>query len=115
MKLSTIAETNQLTLRNDHERFHHDPDVCGLMVTDLMSHAMANGGIGMAFVTIQAHRNVLAVALLKEFSAIIIPYDIEIPENLLKEANIQEMPIYSTPKSTYELVGNIYQQLSSSS
>ncbi|QZT36873.1 hypothetical protein K5X82_16800 [Halosquirtibacter xylanolyticus] len=113
MKLSQIVERNNLILKNDHERFHEDPDVNSLMVTDLMSHAMAKGDCGMLFVTIQAHRNVLAVALLKEFAAIVIPYDVVIPENLLLEANKREMPIYSSSLSTYELVGQIYEQLNS--
>ncbi|MDC1105519.1 hypothetical protein OAT16_02365 [Prolixibacteraceae bacterium] len=113
MKLSQIAKKNKLILKNDHERFHEDPEIKELIITDLMSHAMAQGDCGMLFITIQAHRNVLAVALLKEFAAIVIPYDLAIPENLLLEANKREMPIYSSSLSTYELVGRIYEQLHS--
>lgn len=111
MKLSKIAEINDLKRLTPEIKELEEQEIKDLMVTDLMSHAMSLGKKGMLFVTIQAHKNVLAVALLKEFSAILVPYNVEVPEILIKEAAIRDMPIYSSPESTYHLIGQMYQQI----
>ena len=52
---------------------------CGY-TCDLLSWVMAHGTAGMAWVTVQTHMNVIAVASLMEMSAVIIPEGIEMEE-----------------------------------
>ena len=50
-----------------------DREVQGAYCCDLLSWVMAHGAAGMAWVTVQTHMNVIAVATLHEMSCVIIP------------------------------------------
>ena len=52
-------------------------EACGVYIGDLLSWVMAHGKAGMAWITVQTHMNVIAVASLMEMSAVIIPEDIQ--------------------------------------
>ena len=58
---------------------------CGY-TCDLLSWVMAHGAAGMAWVTVQTHMNVIAVASLMEMAAVIIPEDIEMEAGSLEKA-----------------------------
>lgn len=72
-------------------------------VCDLLSWVMARGEEGMAWITVQTHLNVVAVACLHDFACVIIPEDIEVPAGTLEKANEEEMPIFGSPKTAYRL------------
>lgn len=97
----TLAEKlglKQLTDVTDLERDVSDGYVC-----DLLSWVMARGEDGMAWITVQTHLNVVAVACLHEFACVIIPEDIEVPAGTVEKANEEAMPIFSSPRTAYEL------------
>ena len=48
-------------------------EVCCGYTCDLLSWVMAHGKKGMAWITVQTHMNVIAVASLMEMSAVILP------------------------------------------
>ena len=54
---------------------------CGY-TCDLLSWVMAHGKQGMAWITVQTHMNVIAVASLMEMAAVIIPEGIQMEEPL---------------------------------
>ena len=58
---------------------------CGY-TCDLLSWVMAHGAAGMAWVTVQTHMNVIAVASLMEMAAVIIPEGIEMEAPSLEKA-----------------------------
>ena len=70
-------------------------------VCDLLSWVMAHGEQGTAWVTVQTHLNVVAVAALHEFSCVIIPEDIEIPKETLAAANEKGICILCAACSSY--------------
>jgi len=72
-------------------------------VCDLLSWVMARGQEGMAWVTVQTHLNVVAVACLHDFSCIIIPEDIEVPQGTLDKALEEGVAMYSSSKTAYEI------------
>ena len=73
-----------------------------------MAHAKENE----VWITIQSHKNIVAVASLLNLSAIIIAEDVTIDENTLIKAEEENIPIYSSDKSIYELCGILYNILS---
>ncbi len=72
-------------------------------VGDLLSWVMANAQEGCAWVTIQTHVNIVAVATLIEMTCIIIPEGAEIEQPALERASLEKMPILKSSLSAYEV------------
>ena len=79
---------------------------CGY-TCDLLSWVMAHGAAGMAWVTVQTHMNVIAVASLMEMAAVIIPEDIEMEAPSLEKAKDEEITVLQTPLTAYEICARL--------
>ena len=75
---------------------------CGY-TCDLLSWVMAHGKAGMAWITVQTHMNVIAVASLMEMAAVIIPEDIEVEEATLQKAKEEDITVLQSSRTAYEL------------
>ena len=75
---------------------------CGY-TCDLLSWVMAHGKAGMAWITVQTHMNVIAVASLMEMAAVILPEGIEIEEATLAKAREEGICVLQCSKTAYEL------------
>ena len=75
---------------------------CGY-TCDLLSWVMAHGKAGMAWITVQTHMNVIAVASLMEMAAVIIPEDIQMEAPTLEKAREEEICVLQSSKTAYEL------------
>ena len=80
---------------------------CGY-VCDLLSWVMAKGRQGMAWVTVQTHLNVIAVASLHEMACVILPDDIQMEEAVLNKAQEEGIAVYTSPLSAYEICGRLF-------
>ena len=76
---------------------------CGY-ACDLLSWVMARGKEGMAWITVQAHMNVIAVAALLDFACVIIPESLPVEAPIVKKAQDEDIIILSSEKTAYELV-----------
>lgn len=76
---------------------------------DLLSWVMTHGRADMAWVTVQTHLNVIAVATLLDFSCVIIPENIEVPQTTADKAQEEGVLILRSPKTAYELCGLMYE------
>ncbi|PKM59565.1 MAG: AraC family transcriptional regulator [Firmicutes bacterium HGW-Firmicutes-4] len=72
-------------------------------VGDLLSWVMANGSPGCAWVTIQTHVNIIAVATLLDMSCVIIPEGAEVEESTLERAIIEDIPVITTGLNAYQV------------
>lgn len=79
---------------------------CGY-TCDLLSWVMAHGKAGMAWITVQTHMNVIAVASLMEMAAVIIPEGIEMEEPSLQKARDEEINVLSTKLTAYEICARL--------
>ena len=70
---------------------------------DLLSWVMARGHPGMAWVTVQLHLNVIAVAALHEMSCVILPEELRMDEGALSKAREEGIAVISSPLSAYAL------------
>ena len=77
--------------------------VCGY-TCDLLSHVMGKGQADMAWITVQAHMNVIAVAALLDFACVIIPETLPVEAPIIAMAQDEEIIILSIEKTAYELV-----------
>ena len=83
-------------------------EVTGGCVCDLLSVVMAEGEAGMAWITVQAHINVIAVATLLDMACVLIPENIEMSKEVLDKAAEEGVPVLGSSKTSYELAGEMY-------
>lgn len=106
MKLQKIIEDLALEVKTKT----HDltKEVTGGYASDLLSDVIANTKEGNVWVTIQTHINIVAVAVLKELSGIILVNGKVPDEVTLKKADDEGMPIMVTTLPAFEVVGRLY-------
>lgn len=78
-------------------------DITGVYVCDLLSWVMSHAEKGDAWITVQAHINIVAVAVLLEIPCIIIPEDINVEETTLKKASEENIAILRTGMDAFEI------------
>ena len=84
-------------------------EVTGGCASDLLSDVIANAKAGSLWVTLQVHPNIVAVASLKELSGIVLVNSRQPEVETLDRANQEGIPILTTERRTFELVGELYQ------
>lgn len=75
---------------------------------DLLSWVMAHGRPGMAWITVQTHMNVIAIATLHEMSCVVIPENGRIAPDVAEKAEEEGIAVLSAPLSAYEISGVLY-------
>lgn len=100
MKVNELIHEFKFELLTDTDT---DIDITGVYSCDLLSWVMANGNQGNAWITVQSHKNILAVASLIEFSCIILPRDVETDETVIETANTKGINILSTELEPYDI------------
>lgn len=84
-------------------------NITGLYTCDLLSWVMANGKAGNAWITVQTHNNILAVASLLEFSCIILPDGLKPEAGVVEKADEENIPILGTDLSAYDIFKVLYE------
>lgn len=79
---------------------------CGY-TCDLLSWVMAHGDEGMAWVTVQTHMNVVAVAMLSEMACVILPENIDMDQDSLEKAVEEGLCVLKSPLSAYAICGKM--------
>jgi hypothetical protein len=82
--------------------------VTGGYASDLLSDVMAHAKEGTLWVTLQAHPNVVAVAVLKEIAAIVLIHGREPQEDTVARAEAEGVTILVSDLPAFELVGRLY-------
>jgi len=101
-ELSNLIQARCLTPGLDASR----EVTCGY-ACDLLSWVMSHGEEGMAWVTVQTHMNVVAVAVLAEMACVILPESIDMEEESLNKAISEDMIVLSSPLTSYEICGRL--------
>ena len=83
-------------------------DVTGGYTSDLLSDVMSKAKEGNALVTIQAHKNTIAVASMLELSAVVICNDRPIPQDMIDAARNENIPLFLTSRTQFEVSGRLY-------
>lgn len=86
-------------------------EISGGYVSDLLSDVMGNADAGQVWITLQTHKNVMAIASLKDMAAIILVKNHEPEEDTLEQSNEEGIPLLGTDLGTFELSGKIYELL----
>ena len=107
MTIADIVKITDAKVRTTGVDLTREVD-CGY-ACDLLSWVMAHGAKNMAWVTVQTHMNVIAVATLMDMSVVIVPEDINFPDNVVAKAEEEGIALLESPKTSYELCGLMYE------
>jgi hypothetical protein len=107
MKLTELINKGDLKIVN--KLFEPDTEVSGGYASDLLSDVIANTKKGNVWITMQTHLNIIAVASLKELSAIIIVMDKNIQDDALEKATEEKITILKTDLTAFQISGKIYE------
>ncbi len=107
MKLSKLMEQDaikKIVFCSDEEI---KTGYCG----DLMSDVIANSGNECIWVTVQAHKNSIAVALIKDIKAIVFTNNVDISQELIDKAEEENISLFSSKQNSFQVSGLIYKLL----
>jgi hypothetical protein len=79
--------------------------------SDLLSDVMARAGQDAVLITIQAHKNSVAVATLVGIRAIVLCNDRPILDDMLEAARNEGIGVFRTGKNQFEVSGLLYTDL----
>lgn len=82
--------------------------------SDLLSDVMGNGDENQLWITLQTHKNAMAVAALKDMSGILLVNNHQPNADTLAASNEEGLPVLGSDKPTFELCGLIYQLMKES-
>ncbi len=105
MKLTELLSAIAATLMQDQ---FEDRDIGGVYTSDLLSDAIAHAPADGLLVTIQAHKNTVAVGSLKDLVGIIICNDRPIPADMLSAARDEGVAIAVTSLDQFAVSGRLY-------
>ena len=104
MKLSKIVDECQL----EKIAFCTDCEIkngyCGDLMSDVMAHAEAE----CIWVTIQAHKNSIAVALIKDIKSIVFTNNVTVEKEVIEKAEEEKINLLRTDKDSFTVCGKIY-------
>ena len=109
MKVSDIVEKLGLVVYSGAEGLSNE--IAGGYTSDLLSDVMGSADSGMIWVTIQTHKNVMAIASLKELSAVVLVKGEQPEPDTAEQSNLEGIPILGTTLDTFEITGQIYKLL----
>ena len=105
-QLANMLELECLTGKENLDRVPH-----GAYSSDLLSDVMGNAQKDMLWITTQSHKNIVAVASLKELSAIIIVNGRKVGEEVLEAAESEGVVILFSEIPAFETAGKLYNYL----
>lgn len=109
MTVKNIIEKMNLKVYSGENNLGNE--IKGGYVSDLLSDVMGFAQEGHAWVTLQTHKNVIAIASLKELACVILVKGNEPDEDMLEQAKEEEIPVLGTTEQTFEVAGQLYMML----
>ncbi|HHW56930.1 MAG TPA: AraC family transcriptional regulator [Clostridia bacterium] len=88
-----------------------EKEIEGVYICDLLSWVMAHAKAKNAWITIQTHINIVAVALLAELSCVIIPENAKLYEDAKKRADEEGISVLSFSGTSYEAAIILYEMM----
>lgn len=109
MKVQELVDKLGLKVLSGANGLNREIDGC--YISDLLSDVMGNAMEGNIWITLQTHKNVMAVASLKELACIILVKDLVPNAETIEQSNDDDLPVLQTSLPTYEIAGLVYNLL----
>ena len=107
MRLKEIAERLGWELKTPNVPM--EAEVKTGYASDLLSDVLANSLEGDLWVTRQTHLNIVAIAVMRDLSGILLVSGAEPDPDTVAKALEKTVPIFGTSLPTFEAVGRLYQ------
>lgn len=107
MIVRTIVQALDLQIVAGHAALERP--ITGGYCADLLSCVMARAKANNVWITLQAHPNVLAVAVLLELAAVIVTEGAPVPEEVKARAEAEGIALLTTPHTTFWVVSELAQ------
>lgn len=109
MKVKDIVEKLQLKVCSGSEGL--DREVSSVYVSDLLSDVMGNAKEGDLWITLQTHKNIMAIASLRDLSAVILVKGLQPEEAAMEKSEEEGIPILGCGEETFPVAGKLYKIL----
>jgi predicted transcriptional regulator len=109
MTVKEIVQRLNLKVLSGKENL--EKEITGAYCSDLLSDVMGNAADGNLWITLQVHKNTIAVASLKELAAIILVKGLKPDIETLELSEAEGISILSTSDSAYLVAGKLYEIL----
>jgi serine kinase of HPr protein (carbohydrate metabolism regulator) len=106
MTVREVVDSSQLEILAQHDGL--EKEVTGGYASDLLSDVIANSRAGNLWVTLQTHRNIVAVATLKELAAVVLVNGRTPEPETLEKAREEKVILLGSRLPAFELVGRLY-------
>lgn len=80
-----------------------------VFVGDILSHALGRAPVGAVWITVQVHQNVVAVAMVRGFTAILLAEGRRPAVDTVERARAEGVALLVSPLSGYELAGRCWE------
>jgi serine kinase of HPr protein (carbohydrate metabolism regulator) len=110
MKVKELADKLGLKVFSGEKGLEND--VTGGYTCDLLSDVMGHSNQGDVWVTLQTHKNIMAIASLKDLAAIVLVKGLSPESDTMQKSNEENIPILGTELQAFEITGKIYSLIS---
>jgi predicted transcriptional regulator len=86
-------------------------EISGGYTSDLLSDVMGHADCGKVWITLQTHKNVIAIASLKELAAVILIKGFEPDTDMLAQADEEGIPVLGSNEQAFEITGKLFNLL----
>ena len=107
MTIREVVDSSQLEILAQHDGL--DKEITGGYASDLLSDVIAHSRTGNLWITMQTHRNIVAVATLKELAAVVLVNGRTPEPETLEKAREEKVILLGSRLPAFELVGRLYQ------
>ncbi|MBN1969203.1 MAG: serine kinase [Candidatus Delongbacteria bacterium] len=105
MKVKSLIDKLNLNCFNEEGL---EREITGGYVSDLLSDVMGNANEGQCWITLQTHKNISAIASLRDLSCIIISKGLKPDLDTIDACNSEDIAILGSGDQTFELAGKLY-------
>ena len=113
MNVLQLVEALNLTVFSGSQGLNKS--ITGGYTSDLLSDVMGNADEGNVWITLQTHKNVMAIAQLKDLAAVILVKGLNPDADTLAQSEAEGIPMLGTDEPAFEINGKVYQSIIKSS
>jgi predicted transcriptional regulator len=106
MKVSDLVEQLELTVFSGEKGLSNL--ITGGYTSDLLSDVMGGACENQVWITLQTHKNVMAVASLKDLAGVILVKGFKPDADMEEESNVLNIPVLGTNMEAFEVSGRMY-------
>jgi len=105
MRISELAQSLGLEVAQGG---YADREISTGYSSDLLSDVMANAKADGVLVTVQAHKNAVAVASLVGLAAIVVCNSRPLPDDMVEAARNEGVALFRSPETAFEVSGRLW-------